>query len=414
MKLFCFCKRGLRFALALLGIGFVAGCSDATRQPLLHTVQTTSSAAFVPAHGELEAQSAASIQAPQGRRPKFIAWMLPEYTRVSKGDVILRFDGASMERERSRSAGDLSVAQEDLREKRGALDSEEMEIFLDISQVGTEKEFAEKFAVQDDLLKSRLEILDDALDAQYLNSKLGYLGWKNERFTTRAGGELDVLSVQESKHSEKIERLDQDLAKLEVVAPHDGLLVYEANWRGEKPRVGSQVWPGRKVGDLPDVSIMQARLYVLDREAAGLAEGQFVEVWIETMPERRFPARVASVSPAPRSIERGNPQKYYELVAEFDQQHPKLFKLGRGLRAQVRIREEELRVTIPLQSVFHRPQGAYVFVWQGEGFVEREVSLGDATPTHVEVVEGLEAGEAISLYEVSGLVEDVSAPGGHG
>ncbi|MBY6189660.1 efflux RND transporter periplasmic adaptor subunit [Microbulbifer agarilyticus] len=412
MTVFHMRKRLFGPALIFLTLGVLSGCSEANRQPLLHTVQATTSAAFVPAHGELEARSAASIQAPQGRRPKFIAWMQPEYTRVSKGDVILRFDGASMERERSRSAGDLNVAREDLREKRGALDSEEMEIFLDISQVGTEKEFAEKFAVQDDLLKSRLEILDDALDAQYLDSKLGYLGWKNERFTTRAGGELDVLSVQESKHSKKIERLDQDLAKLEVVAPHDGLLVYEANWRGEKPRVGSQIWPGRKVGDLPDVSVMQARLYVLDREATGLAEGQFVEVWVETMPERRLPAKVTSVSPAPRSIERGNPQKYYELVAEFDQQYPDIFKLGRGLRAEVRIREEALRVIIPLQSVFHRPEGAYVFVWQGDTFVEREVSLGDATPTHIEVVDGLEAGEAISLYEVSGLLGGVSAPGG--
>lgn len=406
----------LRVGMQLFTAGLLlsVGCSEVEKSPLLHTVKSTSVVAVVPARGELEAKSSASIQAPQGRRPKFIAWMLPEYTRVSKGDVILRFDGSAMGRERGRSIGDLSVTQKDLREKRGALDNEELEIFLDISQVGTEKDFAEKFSVQNDVLKSRLEILDEQMDIQYLESRLGYLGWKNEHFTTHASGELDVLSVQKSKHSKKIDRLDQDLAKLEVIAPQDGLLVYEANWRGEKPRVGSQIWPGGKVGELPDVSAMQARLYVLDREAASLTEGQHGDVWIENLPATRLPARIVSVSAAPRSIERGNPQKYYELVAEFERQDPELFKLGRGLRAEVRIREADDRIAIPLQSIFHRSQGAFVYVFEDGEFLPREVQLGEATPTHIEVVKGISPGEKIALYDVEGDLRVRSGlEGGH-
>ncbi|WP_078086011.1 efflux RND transporter periplasmic adaptor subunit [Microbulbifer mangrovi] len=376
-------------------------CGEQQAEPLLFQVEYTERAGLVPARGELEAASATSIQAPSSGPPKFIAWLAPEYSQVKKGDVIARFDGAQMRRQQSYVAGELIQAEEDLREKRGLLDTEQVAILADIDQVSVEKGFAERFSVEDDRLKSRLEILEEQLDTQYLQSKLNYLDWKGERFATSAEGELAVLAVTEQKHSAEIERLAQGLSELEVVAPHDGILTYAANWRGEKPQVGGQVWPGHKVADLPDTRVMQAKLQVSEREAIGLAEGQLISVWFETDPTQRFAARVQSISAAPSTIERGNPQKYYQVIAGFEQQFPRQFKLDRDVRAEIRVVDTGRRLEVPVQCLFRDGSSAYVYLYRDGRFQRRDVTTGQVTPTHIEITEGLLPGDRISLYEIS-------------
>lgn len=389
-------------SILLLCLSTVLGaCAEKQSEPLLFEVQYIERAGLVPARGELQAESATAIQAPSSGPPKFIAWLAPEYSLVKKGDVIARFDGESMRRRQSYAASELTQAEEDLREKRGLLDTEQVAILADIDQVAVEKGFAERFSVDDDRLKSRLEILEEQLDTRYLQSKLDYLDWKSERFATGAEGELAVLAVAQQKHSAQIGRLQEGLSELEIVAPHDGILTYAANWRGDKPKVGGQVWPGHKVADLPDTSVMQAKLQVAEREAIGLAEGQAVSVWFETDPAKRFAAKVKTVSAAPSTIERGNPQKYYQVVAAFDEQFPRQFKLDRDVRAQIQVVEASPRLEIPAQSLFRDGAGAFVYLYRDGRFQRRNVTTGQVTPTHIEITEGLEPGERISLYEVS-------------
>ena len=401
------------FALAVLSFSLsLSACVDKQPEPLLYPVQYREREALVPAIGELEAESATAIQAPVSGPPKFISWLAPEYSLVKKGDVIARFDGEQMRRTKNYTEGELTQAEEDLREKRGLLDTEQVAILADIDQVSVEKGFAEQFSVDDDRLMSRLEILEQQLDTRYLQSKLNYLDWKNQRFATGAEGELAILAVQQQKHSAQIERLEQGLSELKIFAPHDGVLTYTANWRGEKPQVGGQVWPGHKVADLPDTSVMQARLQVLEREAVGLAEGQLVTLWFETQPAQQFTAKVKSVSAAPSTIQRGNPQKYYQVVAAFDEQHPQQFKLDRSVRAQIRVADAERRMEIPAQSLFRDSAGAFVYLYRQGKFLRRDVITGRATPTHIEIITGLVPGDRISMYEVSagGLVLQETQP----
>ena len=386
----------------LLAAVLLTGCAEEIPAPLLHEVRYSEREARVSARGELEAEAATAIQAPMAGPSKVIAWLAPEYSSVKKGDVIVRFDAQQMRQQRQWAQGDLALTEEDLREKHGALDTEQAGTLLDIGQVASEKTFAEKFAVEDDRIKSRLEILDDQLDTRYLQSKLEFLDWKNNRFATSADGEVEVLSVQQDKHSAKIERLEEGLSELEILAPHDGLITYESNWRGEKAQVGKRIWPGRKVGDLPDVSVMQARLHVLDREAVGLKVGQPISLWFETEPDWHFVASVKSISAAPSSIERGNPQKFYEVIAAFEEQYPDRFKLGRGVRGEIRVAAAVRRIEIPVQCLFQDADGAYVWVYENGVFKRRIVTVGSATPTHIEIVQGLGPGEKIALYEVSG------------
>ena len=54
---------------------------------------------------------------------------------------------------------------------------------------------------------------------------------------------------------------------MRVIAPHDGILVFPMNWRGEVLNIGDSAWPGQTVAEIPDLSQLQARVFVLWTQA---------------------------------------------------------------------------------------------------------------------------------------------------
>jgi multidrug resistance efflux pump len=59
------------------------------------------------------------------------------------------------------------------------------------------------------------------------------------------GAEIALLEAD-------VKQLQGALKALHVVAPRDGILLHKTIWQGEKFDVGSQVWRGLAVGEIPD------------------------------------------------------------------------------------------------------------------------------------------------------------------
>ena len=55
-----------------------------------------------------------------------------------------------------------------------------------------------------------------------------------DRGSTASARELTVRA--------DVESLESAIAAMTVAAPRDGTVVYVADWRGEKPRVGESTW----------------------------------------------------------------------------------------------------------------------------------------------------------------------------
>ena len=270
----------------------------------------------VPAKGELFAAKATVISAPMGRRgSQNISWLAPEFSRVKKGDVIARFDGEAMEIQSKDRLNELSITEQEIIEKTGMLNMELDAINKDIGMVGQEKDFAENFSIDDIGIRSKLEILDSLQNTQYLGSKEKYLHWKNDSFSASSEGDLGLLEMKQTQSKSKLKQLSDGLSKLEVKAPHDGLLSYKANWRGEKPRAGQSLWPGQKIAELPDISNMKVKLFVLESEAINLTIDKSVTFHLNAYADKKFLGKVEKVAPFPTSIKRGDPQKYFEIIS---------------------------------------------------------------------------------------------------
>ena len=135
----------------------------------------------------------------------------------------------------------------------------------------------------------------------------------------RALGEIDA-----AKAGLKLDRARQSLGALRVVAPHDGLLVLERNWRGETAFVGDSIWPGQKLAELPDLSRLEARVFVLEADGAGLRPG------LSGPARDRGPAgarssrrRVARVEPLAKTTGSQSPVRYFEATLSLAQHRPR-------------------------------------------------------------------------------------------
>jgi RND family efflux transporter MFP subunit len=210
-----------------------------------------------------------------------------------------------------------------------------------------------------------------------------------------------VLDIRKKGHETKYLRHKSALDKLEVIAPYDGLLIYQRNWRGEKPDIGQTVYPGTTIAKIPNLAKMQAKVYVLDKNAIGLKSGQSVEVRLEAQPDKILNGKVTSVSGFSRTIERNNPIKYFEVLVALDNDGQGL-KPGNKVLANIIAKPATNKLTIPVQAIFNDKSENYVYLKRGTDFVRRSITTGTKNLHFVEITDGLTTGDEIALSQPEG------------
>ena len=141
---------------------------------------------------------------------------------------------------------------------------------------------------------------------------------------------------------------------------------------------------------------MQAKLYVLDKNAIDLEVGQKVNLTLDAYPDKNLSGEVLSVSGFSRTTKRGNPTKYFELMVSLDDQ-PSTLQPGAKVSATVSVASSEVKIVIPLQAIFNEQSENYVYIKQGRSFSKHPVKTAGKNLYFVEVVEGLTAGDIIAL-----------------
>lgn len=376
----------------------LAACSEAP-QSTIPTYQVTQQAfnIEIPAFGELEAAQAEFINVP-GRQPMMIEWMAEENSLVKKGDVVARFDAEKLTLDSRKEELEMMLLDEDIHSKTAEKTEQKNALQSDKVFISKEYEFVDAFAIDDLRLYSKLEIIETLSNRDYLGAKDEFIEWKQGSIGDRIQSSVDVLDIRKKGHAAKFNQHKSALAKLEVIAPFDGLLVYQKNYRGEKPNVGQTVYPGSVIAKLPNLEHMQAKVYVLDKNAIDLKPEQKVEVRLEAYPDQLLEGKIKSVSGFSRTIDRGNPTKYFDVTVTLNKEGSRL-KPGNKVVANIIVQDEESKVIIPLQAIFSDHGENYVYLKQGTKFVRKAIKTANKNLHFVEVSEGLTSGDVIALSE---------------
>jgi multidrug resistance efflux pump len=220
---------------------------------------------------------------------------------------------------------------------------------------------------------------------------------------------IRVAEMTAQEQTLHLQRHQNDLLKMTVKSPLNGLVVMETDIRNGQPTQtaeGDQIRPGRLFMRVVDISNMIVNASVNQADVQSIRIGQTAEVRLDAYPELLLQGRVTGMGAIAGQggdpFRRSGSGLYLKTVPVEITIETRDERVLPDLSASADILLENIpgQVIIPRSAVKgggDRQQ--IVYVRGPQGFVPREVELGDYNDTHVIVTAGLEAGEEVLLSE---------------
>ncbi len=392
-------RRAAALLLAALAAG-AAACGPSRPAGMASvTVRAGTFEIVLPAFGELQAaKSTPIVVSPESRFAlQTIAWMAPDYAMVKSGDVVIRLASTELPSLLRTEEAEVAKLRLEIAQKRRQLEKEKDDLTGQISVTAIQRQLADVYAARDETIYSRNKIIEDAIDLNYQGVRERYYQAERKELEKRVTAELELLQAKLASHEVKIKQYQEQLAHLELRAPHDGMVIIGKMWNGEKYRVGMNAYSGMRLAAIPDLTVMEAKVFVLESEAAGLKEGLPVSLRLDYEPGRTFAGKVAGIDTIAKPLTEDTPLKYFEAKVSLEASDPSLMKPGVQVRASIFVEKREAVVAVPNQALVYEDDQAFALV-RKRGRVQRQpVETGPRSLTQTVVVKGLAPGDEILL-----------------
>jgi RND family efflux transporter MFP subunit len=233
---------------------------------------------------------------------------------------------------------------------------------------------------------------------------------------TQAKTKVDDLKEQAQIRQKRLQRMREQLAKCELVAPADGIVQYGGGgdgryWGGNRIAPGEQIYPGQTLLTIPDTSQMLVTTRIHEADRHKLSEGLPCVVRVPAVPNRTFTGKVTKIAQFADSERSWLNPTLKEHAAEIrldDTDAP----LSPGETAEIEVMIEEAPdvLAVPVQCVFARGAKHFVFLHTALSTKPVEVQPGRGSTTMVEITEGLKEGEGVALAPDERLLALLPAP----
>jgi HlyD family secretion protein len=352
--------------------------------------------------GVLKAVRAAPLGPPASvdERSFKIARMASEGAQVKKGDKVLFLDTTDIERDLIERTAERDSAAKDVERKAHEIELTRRESELRVIEA---EALARKARLKADLPVQYTAAVEVKLALIDLDSAEAELRMARQRLehTTRLGqAELAFLRDRHARFAARTTRLEQAIEEMAVSAPIDGVVVYRANWRGEKKKLGDPCWVGESCLEVVDIREMEARGEVDEMESARVAEGQHVRLRLDALPETEWLGQVESLRQNVYRQSPRNPLKVIGINIRLEKTDPTRMRPGMQFRGRLETARLKNVVLAPVAAVFSRASGPVAFRKTATGWQKVLLELGRRSRRQVEVRRGLEAGDRVALQDL--------------
>jgi len=273
------------------------------------TAAAANTAGTLRLEGEIAAARSDAIAPPavENQWQYQVTQLAPDGSRVKAGDVVVAFDGAEVQRR-------LQEAESKRREKR----SERERLLLDLAErerteaLTLEEQRAERIKAERkteqpaELLRS-VEYRKLVIDRTRAEQRDALFEQRYTAGRAQRAAERVLVEAELAQLETEVATLGRAVTELQVKAPRDGILVLRTGWRGERFEVGSQVFIGQAVAEIPDPATLLVRATAPERELMRLAVGATARVRVEGGAGRQIDARVTRIGSAVRNKSRRQP-----------------------------------------------------------------------------------------------------------
>jgi RND family efflux transporter MFP subunit len=377
-----------------------SGSSEVT--PLVVPIQPRDFTLKIYAEGELQSAESMTIAVPSVPVERLrIATVVADGRHVNKGDTLVEFDQEEMDLQMLEQRSNLEMSNQKI--SRGELGSnvEKTDIVKDKRIAELELQKIKEFLPRDAMIYSQRDIIEGQLNKEFSEKKLVFaearLLLKGKFYTLDEA----ILLLERQQANTKIGQIERAFASLKLISPASGIIVYnnpEFFFGGFSIQPGRTVWIGSTLFNLVNPDKMEAKCFVLEKDAGELKTDQPVTVTLDPFPGQEFTGKVKTIDNLARAIDQGSPVKYFQVIVSLDKTDPNLMKPGVKLKAQIRAGELKSVIVVPRSAVVKKDSDLAVYVRRASGqFEPVKVKLGQGDLIQVVVTEGLQAGQSLAL-----------------
>ena len=318
------------------------------------------------------------------------------------GDLILQFDPAEFERDMLDREGQLEQAHSDFAKAKAEREQRLADIKRKIQQRQAELKLAtlnqerQQFASTIDQEQGHINLA---------KARRAVAEARQESIAQEVVNRVDFRKheLNIARRQERYERARRDYERTSIYAAKPGIVVYRKIWKPGtdeegKVAVGDQVWGGRALLEIPDMSKMQVLCLIGEMDIDRMRVGQRAYIRLEAFPGPVFNGVVSELAPM-ASPQPGAPDIHvFELVIDIDEQDERL-KPGMSAEVEIVLETVPEALSVPLGALFEREDGLVAFRLANGKFKEVPVVIGHQNATAAVVADGLAEGDIVALQD---------------
>jgi multidrug efflux pump subunit AcrA (membrane-fusion protein) len=329
-----------------------------------------------------------------------ISMMAPEGADVAAGAPVLGFDTGDLDHKLLEKKAESESAGKRIEKKEKDAEIERQNDELRLAEATSrwrkaslELDVPPELVKSQQLRESKLNAEDARREMEFLKAKLAGAARANEVT-------LSALRAQKDAADRRVNEILASIEAMTLKAPRAGTVVYSADWKGSKKKVGDSAWRGERILEIPDLSAMKAEGEVDESDAGKIAVGEKVRLRLEAHPDVEFAGKVASIWSAVQTQSARSPVKIVKLAIDLDVTDSRKMRPGMRFRGTVETGRIARAILVPKDAVFPTEAGPVAYRRTALGYATRRLTIGAQNDSSVEVRAGLDPGDRVALRDL--------------
>lgn len=402
-------RRGPWGAMGIIALAVVAGLLSGCGGHSSATEATAAAATAVPGAemrlhrgpfgerhlltGEVVAREAIFLLAPNTNQwPVTIRWIVEDGTEVQAGEPVIEFDNSQLVSSLDDLSSRLAVAQNDLVLARSQAAEDLAQAWFAVQQQQAALDKARLQAQVPGDFISRQDAERRQLD---LNKATLALEEAEERHAAqRLAGDKAVAVQQEAvdKARRAVERSEDDLRKLQLKAPRDGLVLVGRTRQGKIYQSSDNATPGMTVASMPDLSTLMVEARLFDVDDGKVQLGHRVRATLDAFPDEPLDGTVRSLGDYADQESSQSTRRSFKVGIEVEGMDPDRMRPGMSVSVALDLAPRQA-LQVPRRALSWSAE-EIPSVQLADGSVV-ELTLGACNPSHCEVLDGPAEGTAL-------------------
>jgi HlyD family secretion protein len=208
--------------------------------------------------------------------------------------------------------------------------------------------------------------------------------------------DLKIQHIKVIQKENELKAAQEDLAKLVVTSPLDGIFVVEENWRtGQTIKVGDEVYLGASVARIPDIRTMKVKGFVMENDISKIVQGLNVIIRLDALPAVAFHGKILSVD---RVCTEKDDKKIFRTEVLINESDLRL-KPGMTVSCEYITYESQNDMYVPSKCILEENSHFYLFAKKRGKLRKTEIKTGPSNNMYTIVSGDIKPGQAIVLPE---------------